>query len=303
LTLYKALKPVNLIYGVTVYKTIFVPVTSEGDQSPALNFSVAIAQSFGAKAECLFASKSLVFLEKSKNEKIIQVHHNEGHIASQALAEKFYKEQFHERALKVKEWFYKKVSELQADDTLVWKEPLDVFGENSEQIVENFTYHDLTVASFDLSTSVINSVIDDALFSTGRPLAMISRFASGKKLEETTVIIAWKNSPQTVRALWFALPFLQKAKKLIVMNVKEDKSNGNLHHIVEYLKRHNIRLETKVIDNSQNPALSLEKLYKEEKADLLVMGAYSHTRLREMVFGGFTKHFLNSGNCNLFLSH
>ncbi len=286
-----------------MYKTIFVPITNNGDQSSALNFAASMTQSFGAKAECLFSSKSLVFLENEKNEKIISVHDKEGHIASQALEAKFYREQFQEHALKAKEWFYKKVSALQADDTLIWHDPLDILGENSEQILENFTYHDITVASFNLSTAIIHAVIDDALFAIGRPVAMISAFELGKKLEEITIILAWKNSPQTVRALWFALPLLQKAKKLIVTHVTEKQSNSDLHHIVKYLHSHNIPLEKKVIDNNRHPELSLEKLYKEEKADLLVMGAYSHTRLREIVFGGFTKHFLNSGNCNLFLSH
>jgi nucleotide-binding universal stress UspA family protein len=53
----------------------------------------------------------------------------------------------------------------------------------------------------------------------------------------------------------------------------------------------------------KDAAEEMEKFHLAQKADLLVMGAYSHSRLRQLVFGGFTRHFLDRKSCNLFLSH
>jgi len=58
-----------------------------------------------------------------------------------------------------------------------------------------------------------------------------------------------------------------------------------------------------VLQAADDPALQLAELYAELGADLLVMGAYSHSRLKRLFFGDFTGHFLKQRPCNLLLAH
>ncbi len=287
-----------------MYKSIFTPLSSHSDQSSALHFSSAIAKTFSAKAHCVFTSKSLILLEESQNKKIAEAFKKEGYTASQELAEKLYREQFEQKASFVKAWFEKNVSETNSAAFLNWSKPLDIFGDSSEQITAECSLHDLTIASFDLGASILDNVIDGALFNSGRPLMLTSKFEANKKIEDSTIILAWKNTPQTHRAEWFAMPLLQKAKKLYVVHITEEEDISKNVDIVEnHLKNHNVSVNSIVIDNAKNAPAALEEKYNEFNADLIVMGAYSHSRLKQIILGGFTKYFLNNANCNLFLTH
>jgi nucleotide-binding universal stress UspA family protein len=84
---------------------------------------------------------------------------------------------------------------------------------------------------------------------------------------------------------------------------EETSSVHELAKLTAYLKLHGVNAHSHTISNDKSPAAALEQYYVEQGADLMVMGAYSHSRLREMVLGGFTRHFLNSGKCNLMLVH
>ena len=187
----------------------------------------------------------------------------------------------------------------------MWRDSLDLFGESVEQIRNECSFHDITVTSFDLGTSIFDDVIMGALFSTGRPIALLRSLAPDKKLEDLSIILAWKPSPQALRAQWYALPLLQKAKRVILVNVEEEDADApaDMKRFAEYLSMHGVKAVPHTIRNTKNATAALEQYYEEQKADLLVMGAYSHSRLKELVFGGFTRHFLNIGKCNLLLAH
>lgn len=286
-----------------MYKTLFLPVSSNGDQSPALAFAAALTQSFAAKAESTFVSKSLVLLQEDEHAKVANVYRTEGLAASQELTEALYKEQFKKRATAVKEWFARTTSSLGSAHSLIWQDTLDVFGETAEQIRNKCSVHDMTIVSADISASIWDTLLEGALFATGRPLVLVRAFTAGKTLADSTIMLAWKQSPQTLRAQWFALPLLQKAKRVVVTHVQEGDAAEDIQGVLRYLEQHGIKADAKPLANVQDAALGLEQAYAEVKADLLVMGAYSHSRLREMVFGGFTRYFLTNSQCNLLLAH
>jgi hypothetical protein len=204
-----------------MYKTLFLPVSSNGDQSPALAFAAALTQSFAAKAESTFVSKSLVLLQEDEHAKVANVYRTEGLAASQELTEALYKEQFKKRATAVKEWFARTTSSLGSAHSLIWQDTLDVFGETAEQIRNKCSVHDMTIVSADISASIWDTLLEGALFATGRPLVLVRAFTAGKTLADSTIMLAWKQSPQTLRAQWFALPLLQKAKRVVVTHVQE----------------------------------------------------------------------------------
>jgi nucleotide-binding universal stress UspA family protein len=289
-----------------MYQSIFIPLSSHSNQLPALAFGASLAEAFDAGAECVFTSKSLLLLEGEQNEKVGKMYRKEGYTASQNLAEKLYQEQFNNRAKQVQQWFELSKEKLAGGRRLVWKDSLDLFGETAEQVRDECSFHDLTIASYDLSTSILDDVVTGALFATGRPLVLMHSFPEGKDLSKLTVVLAWKFTPQTLRAQWLALPILKKAGKVLIASVDEGEeatSADELTKLTTYLKRHGVNAHPHTISNVKSPAAALEQYYAEQKADLMVMGAYSHSRLREMMLGGFTRHFLNSRTCNLMLAH
>jgi len=289
-----------------MYQSIFIPLSSNGDQLSALAFGAALAEAFDAGAECAFTSKSLLLLEGEQSDKVSEIYRKEGYTASQNLVEKFYQEQFAKRAKQVQQWFELSKEKLAGGRRLVWRDSLDLFGETAEQVRDECSFHDLTIASYDLSISILDDVVTGALFATGRPMVLMHSFPEDKDLSKLTVVLAWKFTPQTLRAQWLALPIMKKAGKVLIANVNEGEetpSTEELAKLTAYLKRHGINAHSHTISNVKSPAAALEQYYTEQKADLMVMGAYSHSRLREMVLGGFTRHFLNSRTCNLMLAH
>jgi nucleotide-binding universal stress UspA family protein len=151
----------------------------------------------------------------------------------------------------------------------------------------------------------MDEIVTGALFATGRPLVLMRSFPQ-KDLSNCTVVLAWKLTTQTLRAQWLALPILKKAGKVLIVNVDEGEEASSADEIAKltaYLKLHGVNAHSHTISDAKNSAAALEQYYVEQGADLMVMGAYSHSRVREMVLGGFTRHFLNSRTCNLMLAH
>ncbi len=288
-----------------MYKSIFLPVSSHGDQHAALAFAAALAQGLDGEAEAVFASKSLTLLDAAQRHDVGDVLIKQGYGASQDLLDELYLKQYHEREKSVAAWFEGKRAGLRDSGRLVWRESLELFGESAEQIRDECLFHDITVASFDLGTTVFDDVVTGALFSTARPLVLIRAFEPGRKLSDLTITLAFKPSPPMLRAQWDALPLLKLAKRVLLVGVEEGDSNydASLVRFSKYLGGHGVSCEHFNLTDPGDPAAKLEAFHFAQKSDLLVMGAYSHSRLTQLVFGGFTRHFLSRANCNLFLAH
>ncbi len=288
-----------------MYKSLFVPVSSHGKQAGALAFAAALSDAFSARAESVYLSKSLALLDVKQKKAVEDAYRRQGYEASQQLTEQFYQEQFHASAAKVKSWFEKTRKELGSPKGLVWHDASGLFGETAQQVADVASFCDLTIASTDLSDSVYDDLVVGSLFLTGRPLALIKDYPARKELEKTHIMVAWKYSPQTLRALWFALPLLKKAKAVTLVSIVEGDEDepDYLEDALNYLADHGIKAQKIRIDNARYPVKALEETYREKKADLLVMGAYSHSRLGELIFGGFTRSLLSKTECNLFMAH
>ncbi len=154
---------------------------------------------------------------------------------------------------------------------------------------------DLIVASHPAqgSESMSRPVLDTAIFNTARPVLLASKEAPshiGK-----TVLLAWNRGIQAGRALICALPFLQSASKVVVLMVTTGAKQGpEPEEIVANLAWHGVEADVKRLEpdyRSVGEALLDEA--SAISADLLVMGAYSQSRLRDRVPGGVTKAILS----------
>jgi nucleotide-binding universal stress UspA family protein len=165
---------------------------------------------------------------------------------------------------------------------------------------------DLTVASRGVpgGDAVARSTLEALLLETGRPLLIPAATAPAPPGLTDRVAIAWKATPQAARAVAFAMPFLTRAKQIVVLTVEEqDGRRDDVARLVDYLSWHSISASVERLD--PGPAGGAETLLAAAKATagLLVMGGYGHTRLREWVFGGFTQSVLDHAELTVLLAH
>ncbi len=153
------------------------------------------------------------------------------------------------------------------------------------------------------ATTPTMHTLEAALFETGRPI-LIAPPTAPTALGET-VVIAWNGSTETARTIAFAMPFLREAKRVVVSTVEDAMVPGpSGAEVAEYLGHSGIEA-TSV--NSAAGKRSLGEAMLEEAAslgaDLLVKGAYTHSRLRQMIFGGATSHILAYTEIPVIMSH
>ena len=151
-------------------------------------------------------------------------------------------------------------------------------------------------------------MIESLLFESGRPVLVFPE-QSVSKLSNSFdhVAVAWDHSAQAARAIADALPFLQNAKSVRVLTAADKAASAQLESgasLVKHLARHGIeaRFDTPKIGSSSIGKV-LEAYVKANGTDLLVMGAYRHSRLREFVMGGATYTILGHPPCWVLMSH
>lgn len=109
-----------------------------------------------------------------------------------------------------------------------------------------------------------------------------------------TVCIAWDGGSEAARAMKAAVPLLVEAADVRVLTVTSDKANGfPPTEALRYLARHGVKAELAELACGNSVEETLATEVARVGADLLVMGAYSHSRLREFLFGGVTRFFLD----------
>jgi nucleotide-binding universal stress UspA family protein len=140
----------------------------------------------------------------------------------------------------------------------------------------------------------------------GRPVLVAP--PEGGELRGKAVVVAWKDTREARRAVADALPFLQMAEDVVVQEVCDDDHFGDaqLHTfaVVEHLKRHGVAARAKAtIASADATGLELNKTADSIDADLIVAGAYGHSRLGEWVFGGVTHGLLQAPERFVLLSH
>lgn len=151
-----------------------------------------------------------------------------------------------------------------------------------------------------------SDAVGTLLVGCGRPL-LLAPDAPLSSLG-STVAIAWKETAEAARAVTAAMPFLALAKKVIVMTAAEpggsaDDARTSAERLAAQLRRRCPEVAAVGIPPSAHGLPPLIAKVKELGADLLVSGAYSHSRTRELVFGGFTRDLLKGCELPVLLVH
>jgi nucleotide-binding universal stress UspA family protein len=148
--------------------------------------------------------------------------------------------------------------------------------------------------------------VEAALFETGRPLLIVPYIqTAGLKLDR--VLVCWDGSRSAARAVGDAMPFLVRAKATEVVIVsgepaKSDELPGA--DIAHHLARHGVKVEVERIASTEaDIASTILSHAADASADLLVMGGYGHSRMREFILGGVTRGILASMTVPTLMSH
>jgi nucleotide-binding universal stress UspA family protein len=142
---------------------------------------------------------------------------------------------------------------------------------------------------------------------SGRPVLVLP-YVGAPKTIGTNVLVAWNASRESTRAVNDALPFLQRAKKVTILAVNpgEEADTGDIPcaDIALHLARHGVKAEAAqtVARDIDVGDVVLSRL-ADLGADLLVMGAYGHSRLRELTLGGVTRTLFRHMTVPVLLSH
>jgi nucleotide-binding universal stress UspA family protein len=147
--------------------------------------------------------------------------------------------------------------------------------------------------------------IGDLVMRAGRPVLAVP--LSVKHFEFRCALVAWKDSREARRALTDALPLLQLMDRVVLVEVTAASEQGpvqtGLAKMVSWLARHGVEASSRLITALGTDGDRLLSIAEEEEADLIVAGAYGHSRFREWVLGGVTRSLLRGGKRCLLLSH
>ena len=142
-----------------------------------------------------------------------------------------------------------------------------------------------------------------ALFESGRPI-ILTPARSGEGLGEN-VVIAWNNSTETARTVAFSMPLLAGAGAVTVVAVKGWGVPGpNADQLCGHLMRNGISASARTVEpDGRSPGEAVLDECAALGADLLVKGAYTQSRLRQLIFGGATRHIMTSAKIPVILAH
>ena len=146
------------------------------------------------------------------------------------------------------------------------------------------------------------ATLEAALLDSGRPILVPAATAMPAKFER--IAIAWKPTPQAARAVAAALPFLAQAREIVVATVEEaGEGRDEAGRLVRNLAWRGIGATTLRLQPGAEGAAATLLAGIEGRVDLLVMGGYGHSRLREWVFGGFTQSVLADAPLPVLMAH
>lgn len=138
------------------------------------------------------------------------------------------------------------------------------------------------------------------LMEAGRPVLVAPRLVH---LKGTRIVVAWKDRPEARRAVTAALPFLRAADQVFVVTVGDDAGREGAEAVTGHLARHGAHATPHLMRAVRQESDDILDFALRQDVDLIVMGAYGHSRLREWIFGGFTRDALGRSPVCCLMSH
>lgn len=174
-------------------------------------------------------------------------------------------------------------------------------------VVENCRNADLVVISAtnrEEGDNVEYDFVEQVVLASGRPVIVLP-YKGKAEIKFDDVMLGWNDSRESARAAFDALHFMQRAKRTKIVTV-DAAPRGTIEgaNIAETLDRDGVKCEVlNVASGGMSAGETLLRAANDHGADLLVLGAYGHTRLTEWVFGGATRYVLRNLDRPVLMSH
>jgi nucleotide-binding universal stress UspA family protein len=190
----------------------------------------------------------------------------------------------------------------QSHATATWIEEIN---SGDAAVAQLARLYDITVVARPTSESPVarRQLLEAVLFESGRPI-LISPPEVPQSLGKR-VMIAWNGSTETTRAISLAMAFLAKAEWVLVLSVEGGMVDGpSGEDVRRMLTRSGVAAEARTVKpNGRSTGQALLAEAGRENVDLMIKGAYTHSRLRQMIFGGATTHIINEAMIPVLMAH
>lgn len=273
-------------------KSVLIGMTEEGVDEPssALSYGLSLAQQAGAHATIQAASLKVVLgsaFMGTMGANLVAAHNKQLRDLAAVVAEKA-----------AGDAAAAGVSASVDTPQLSYTQLVEVF-------VAQAMVHDLAV--LDSETATVNAdrgLIEALLFESGRPVIVVPPGCETFKYRR--ILVAWDASPRAARAVNDAMAFLKSAEAVEVVAIGSEKELAQSvpgAELAPHLARHGINVSVKNLVAHGRIADTLAEQASLYEADLLVMGAFNHSLMREWVLGGVTQSMLKQSKVPLFLSY
>jgi nucleotide-binding universal stress UspA family protein len=177
-------------------------------------------------------------------------------------------------------------------------------GDAAEQLAHAARHRDLVVLGRHTHADDLPpDFVDHVLLRSGRPVLLAP--AKRPVTLTGTIMVCWKETPEAARALTAALPLLAKSRHVVIANVHEHAhAASGISDVVRHLAWHDIDADVRRLNGGTSSAGErLAAAARECTADLIVMGAYGHSRMRQLFLGGCTQYFLENATATVLFMH
>jgi nucleotide-binding universal stress UspA family protein len=292
-----------------MFRTILVPLSGMDSDRTSLGTALVLAKKSGAHLDCIHVRPDAVAIAMQMSTTDMGAPVVSGEVVDALM------KQDKERAAAAEKTFNVFCAEngvtidgapqVRAQVTASWTA---MKGDGVALVTARARYCDLTVAArppqpLPLTVSALGSVAIGA----GRPLLIAPQ--QGAETLGACVAIAWKETAEAARAVMATMPLLAKAKRVVILSVSETvdattETMESMNRLAQSLRWHGLNPELRSIMAGGKPAAdALVSAAVESGADVLAMGAYGHSRLRELVFGGVTQSVLRNAPLPVMMMH
>jgi nucleotide-binding universal stress UspA family protein len=173
-------------------------------------------------------------------------------------------------------------------------------GYSSDILVRRGRLSDLILLAHPGDSLPAAQTFETALLETGRPVLIVP--AAAQKCIASRITIGWNASAEAARAVAEALPCLTSADRVTIL--ASEKRNASARELADYLKWHGIKPAVNIFEaGSRSVGETLLEESRALDADLLVIGGYTHTRARQLLFGGVTRHLFEAADIPVMMAH
>ncbi len=273
------------------YKVLLAPLSGAPSDLRTLAAAAAVVKKFGGHVEALHAAgdprDSIPFVGEGASGALVE--------QIVTAAEKDLKRRSETARAQFQDWS----KSAGVDSSLA--EPA---GSEEDAIARHGRFADLIVLPRPADDEAIASTVafETALLETGRPVLIAP--PAGDIDFNKPVAFAWNGSREAARALAAGLPFLKGASRIVCVVAGKNVAENDTKPLEAYMARHGLKIELARADVptiQAGPHVLAEA--RRVGAGLLIMGAYTHSRLRQLVFGGVTRYMLQNADLPVLMAH